>query len=106
MPAYGSGPVGGLPSPGFPGGGGPRRPVPRSLRSRASAADALFRWVLRSGGSVALLLMVGVGSFLAINAWQALHKAGLSFLTTQSWNANGGQFGIAAVIVGTALIAL
>jgi phosphate transport system permease protein len=50
--------------------------------------------------------MIGVGSFLTFNAWQALHKAGLSFLTTQAWNANGGQFGIAAVIVGTALIAV
>jgi phosphate transport system permease protein len=71
-----------------------------------SGSDLAFRWVLRSGGSVALLLMIGVGSFLFINAWKALHKAGLSFLTTQSWNANGGQFGIAAVIIGTFLIAL
>ena len=55
---------------------------------------------------MALLIMVCVGSFLAINAWTALHKAGWSFLTTQSWNANGGQFGIAAVVVGTFLIAL
>jgi phosphate transport system permease protein len=55
---------------------------------------------------VALLIMVAVGSFLALNAWPALHKAGWSFFTTQSWNANGGQFGIAAVIVGTFLIAL
>jgi phosphate transport system permease protein len=84
-----------------------RRPrVARSLKSRKSGSDLLFRSVLRSGGSVALLIMIGVGSFLAINAWQALHKAGFSFLTTQAWNANGGQFGIAAVIVGTALIAL
>ena len=83
-----------------------RPPAARSLKSRRSTSDLLFRSVLRSGGSVALLLMVGVGSFLAINAWTALHKAGLSFLTTQAWNANGGQFGIAAVIVGTALIAV
>ena len=81
----------------------PRR---RTLKSRQSGSDLLFRWILRSGGSVALLLMIGVGSFLAYNAWDALHKAGWSFLTTQAWNANGGQFGIAAVIVGTALIAL
>ena len=78
----------------------------RSLKSRRSTSDLLFRSVLRSGGSVALLVMIGVGSFLAFNAWQALHKAGWSFLTTQEWNANGGQFGIAAVVVGTALIAL
>ena len=81
-------------------------PRPRSLKSRVSTSDLLFRSVLRSGGSVALLLMIGVGSFLGINAWRALHKAGLSFLTTQAWNANGGQFGIAAVLVGTALIAV
>src|SRR5689334_20898502 len=85
-------------------GDAPRRPPARSLKSRASGSDLLFRSVLRSGGSVALLLMIGVGSFLAFNAWDALHKAGLSFLTTQAWNANGGQFGIAAVVVGTFLI--
>ena len=92
-------------SPQYPGGAA-RRPAARSLKSRVSGSDLLFRSVLRSGGSVALVLMIGVGSFLTFNAWDALHKAGLSFLTTQAWNANGGQFGIAAVIVGTALIAL
>ncbi len=105
VPSYGPGPGAGMPSPDYPGAA-PRRPAARSLKSRVSTADRLFRAVLRSGGSVALLLMIGVGSFLAFNAWDALHKAGLSFLTTQAWNANGGQFGIAAVIVGTALIAL
>ena len=105
MSAYGFTPGADLPPREVPGSA-PRRPVARSLRSRATAADTLFRWVLRSGGSVALLLMIGVGSFLAFNAWDALREARLSFLTTQSWNANGGQFGIAAVIVGTALIAL
>jgi phosphate transport system permease protein len=78
----------------------------RSLKSRRSTSDLLFRSVLRSGGSIALLIMIGVGSFPTYNAWDALHKAGLSFLTTQAWNANGGQFGIAAVVIGTALIAV
>jgi phosphate transport system permease protein len=98
-------PTGVVPSADGPGGAA-RRPVARSLKSRMSGSDLAFRWVLRSGGSVALLIMIGVGSFLFIKAWQALHKAGLSFLTTQTWNANGGQFGIAAVIIGTGLIAL
>ena len=94
----------GAPSPDYPGGTPSRRA--RSLKSRRSGSDLVFRSVLRSGGSVALLVMIGVGSFLAYYAWDALHKAGFSFLTTQSWNPNGGKFGIAAVIVGTALIAL
>jgi phosphate transport system permease protein len=52
-----------------------------------------------------LILMGLVGTFLAYRAWQALHKAGWSFLTTQTWNPDGGGFGIAAVIIGTLLIA-
>ena len=80
--------------------------TPRKLTGRLSTSDYLFRAVARSGGLVVLVLMVAVGSFLAFRATQALHKAGLSFLTTQDWNPDGGGFGIAAVMVGTILIAL
>jgi phosphate transport system permease protein len=80
--------------------------VPRKLTSRLSASDRAFRGVARAGGIVVLVLLALVGSFLFYRASQALHKAGFSFLTTQSWNPNGGGFGIAAVIVGTILIAL
>jgi phosphate transport system permease protein len=52
------------------------------------------------------LLLGLVGTFLLYRALQALHKAGWSFLTTQAWNPNGGGFGIAALMVGTILIAL
>jgi phosphate transport system permease protein len=50
--------------------------------------------------------MALVGVFLAFRASEALRKAGFSFITTQAWNPDGGGFGIAAVIVGTILIAL
>jgi phosphate transport system permease protein len=53
-----------------------------------------------------LILMIMVGAFLAFRASNALAKAGTSFITTQDWNPDGGGFGIAAVIVGTILIAL
>jgi phosphate transport system permease protein len=49
--------------------------------------------------------MILVGAFLAYRASQALHVAGWSFLTTQTWNPNGGGFGIAALMIGTFLIA-
>ena len=80
--------------------------VPRNLTARLSASDHAFRGIARSGGLLVLVLMVMVGSFLGYRAAQALHKAGWSFLTTQEWNPDGGGFGIAAVIVGTILIAL
>jgi phosphate transport system permease protein len=53
-----------------------------------------------------LVLMVLVGTFLTFRALQALHKAGGSFITTQQWNPGAGSFGIAAVMVGTILIAV
>jgi phosphate transport system permease protein len=81
-------------------------PVPRKLSARLNASDRAFRIIARGGGVVVLVLLGLVGTFLFYRASQALHKAGVSFLTTQTWNPNGGGFGIAAVIVGTILIAL
>jgi phosphate transport system permease protein len=80
--------------------------VPRKLTARLSASDRIFRAVARTGGVIVLVLLGLVGSFLGYRAAQALHKAGWSFLTTQVWNPNGGGFGIAAVMIGTILIAL
>ena len=80
--------------------------VPRKLTTRLSASDRIFRAVARTGGVIVLVLLGLVGSFLGYRAAQALHKAGWSFLTTQVWNPNGGGFGIAAVMIGTILIAL
>jgi len=47
-----------------------------------------------------------VGLFLGFRAWQALSVSGFSFLTEQAWEPDSGRFGIAAVLVGTILIAL
>ncbi len=80
--------------------------VPRNLKARLSASDRAFRGVARTGGIVVLVLLGLVGTFLGYRAAQALRKAGFSFLTTQTWNPNGGGFGIAAVLVGSILIAL
>ena len=96
---------------GQPGAARPARPggYPqhrRNLRSRASTSDLVFRGVLRGGGAWVLVIMLLVGTFLAYRAVQALRKAGWSFLTTQQWIPGGGGFGIAAVAVGTILIAL
>jgi phosphate transport system permease protein len=84
------------------------RPVPRkrNLQSRLSATDLTFRGILRGGGLFVLVLEILVGAFLFYQADKALRKAGWSFLTTQQWNPDGGGFGIAAIIVGTVLIAL
>src|SRR5215469_15038514 len=88
------------------GRGQDRGPVPakRNLKSRLNPSDRIFRAIARGGGSVVLIIMILVGTFLALRAAQALHKAGWSFLTTSAWNPDGGGFGIAGVIIGTCLI--
>jgi phosphate transport system permease protein len=80
--------------------------VRRTSRAKAGGSDRLFRGVARSGGLLVLVIMVMVGTFLTYRAWAALRKSGGSFITTQSWNPDGGGFGIAAIMVGTVLIAI
>ncbi|MGI5437411.1 phosphate ABC transporter permease subunit PstC [Streptomyces shenzhenensis] len=69
-------------------------------------ADRLFRGVLRGGGTLVLAIMLLVGGFLTYRAWQALSVAKWGFITTETWEPEGGNFGIAAVLVGTILVAL
>jgi phosphate transport system permease protein len=83
-----------------------RPPAGRNLKPRLSTSDLLFRAIARAGGVFVLVLMLLVGTFLATRALTALRKVGWSFLTTQAWSPDSGHFGIAAVLVGTILIAL
>jgi phosphate transport system permease protein len=83
-----------------------RPPGRRNLKAKLSRSDLVFRAIARAGGVFVLVLMLLVGTFLAYRALKALQKAGWSFLTTQAWNPDSGDFGIAAILVGTLLIAL
>ncbi|MCX5400353.1 phosphate ABC transporter permease subunit PstC [Streptomyces sp. NBC_00102] len=78
----------------------------RRLYADPGLPDKVFRTVARSGGSLVLLVMLLVGGFLFARARLALADAGWSFFTTSQWAPDAGNFGIAAVLVGTVLIAL
>ncbi|MEV0066692.1 MULTISPECIES: phosphate ABC transporter permease subunit PstC [unclassified Amycolatopsis] len=77
----------------------------RRKTGRPGGADRFFRLALLGAGLLVLTIMVVVGGFLLKNGSQALGRSGLSFLTTQAWQPDSGNFGIAAVLVGTLLIA-
>ena len=83
-------------------------PARRKLKSKPNTSDLVFRAIARAGGSFVLILMLLVGIFLGYRAVGALRVAGWSFVTTHAWNpeSSAGSFGIAAVMVGTILIAL
>ncbi|CRK62092.1 Phosphate transport system permease protein PstC (TC 3.A.1.7.1) [Alloactinosynnema sp. L-07] len=83
-----------------PHGDGPRRRVRPS-----GGADRVFRIGLRLAGGSVLLIMATVGLFLATNGADAFAKGGWSFFTTQAWEPDSINFGIAAVLIGTLLIA-
>ncbi|PZQ89826.1 MAG: phosphate ABC transporter permease subunit PstC [Leifsonia xyli] len=89
-------------------------PAPRTARvddRRAFSVsrglgDNLFRVGAHGGGVVVLLIMTLVGLFLLVQGFQAIEVAGWDFLTTQKWEPNSGEFGVAAVLFGTVVIAL
>ncbi len=78
----------------------------RSLASRPSRSDTIFRAVAFSAGGITVAIMLAVGLFLSLRAGSALQVAGFSFLFEQQWNPESGKFGIAAVLFGTVTIAL
>jgi phosphate transport system permease protein len=81
-------------------------PQPRPLEVRRSRGDRIFFGGATFSGIAVLSIMVAVGFFLANKATQALVKTGWSFLTTADWQPAANNFGIAAVLVGTVLIAV
>jgi phosphate transport system permease protein len=80
--------------------------VPMAITINRGRQDNVFRTLAITAGIVVLVIMGMVGVFLALRGAQALGVAGWGFITTQSWEPDGGNFGIAAVLVGTLLIAL
>jgi phosphate transport system permease protein len=74
--------------------------------TRRSPTDRVFRGVVMVAGNVTLVVMVLIGTFLLVRSWTALRVAGWSFLTETRWVPEGGHFGIAAVMLGTMLIAV
>ncbi|HEY0247181.1 MAG TPA: phosphate ABC transporter permease subunit PstC [Gryllotalpicola sp.] len=79
--------------------------VPRRTVIVRGWQDHLFRALARTGGTLVLVLMGLVGLFLIIRGSSAIKVAGWKFLTTQAWDPNSHNFGIAAVLVGTITIA-
>jgi phosphate transport system permease protein len=73
--------------------------------SPPGGADRAFRIGILCSGVVTLAITVTVGVFLLQNGTTALGTAGWRFLTTEAWQPDSGNFGIAAVLVGTLLIA-
>jgi phosphate transport system permease protein len=79
---------------------------PRKLTGVRDRVDLVYRGVTRTGGIIVLVIMLAIGIFLGMRSTQAITSDGLAFFWEQAWEPDAGKFGIAAVLVGTILIAL
>ena len=79
---------------------------PRKLTVVRDLPDRIFKAIATGGGVAVLAIMLLVGTFLTLRASKAISSAGFSFLTTQAWDTDNRHFGVAAVLIGTILIAL
>ncbi len=81
-------------------------PEPREIVAGRGIGDRVFFRGIGLSGLAVLAIMAAVGTFLTIRALDAFEATGVSFFTTSAWEPDNGNFGIAAVITFTVLIAL
>jgi phosphate transport system permease protein len=79
---------------------------PRTIVVRVSPGDRVFRGVLRGAGIAVLVMTAGILAFLALQSVPAFKAVGLRFFTTSTWFISTNQFGIAAILPLSVLIAL
>ena len=79
---------------------------PRSIVTRVSAGDRIFRTVLRAAGLAVLIITAGILVFLVLQSLQAFRDVGFRFFTTSTWYISSNQFGIAAILPLGVLIAI
>jgi len=79
---------------------------PRKIVASVSRGDRIFRFGLRAAGLTVLIITGLILIFLLLRSFTALHAVGFRFFTTQSWFISTNQFGIAALLSLTVLIAL
>ena len=69
-------------------------------------ADQVFGWLAKSAALLTMGLLAAILLSLAISAWPAIHKYGLSFLTSTVWDPVKEDFGGLVMIYGTVATSL
>ena len=86
---------------------------PREISTNPRPSDKVFRSVVSGVGLLAFFVLLLIGSFLVFRGFEVFKLEGLKFITSAEWNVvtddTGKQtysFGIAAMLIGTILIAV
>jgi phosphate transport system permease protein len=85
----------------------PAAPSNRGVRIEGrSMGDHVYRWTTTGFALLIPLLLILIAAEVFAAGWPALHKFGLSFLTSSDWDSNKGLFGAAPAIFGTIVSSL
>lgn len=80
--------------------------TPRIIVAPVTAADRVFRGLLRGGG-IAVFVVTGlIALFLVTRSWSSFRLAGWHFLTTFEWLPGTRHFGIGSILVNGIIIAV
>ena len=86
---------------------------PREISTNPRPSDKVFRSVVSGVGLLAFFVLLLIGSFLVFRGFEVFKLEGFKFITSAEWNVvtddTGKQtysFGIAAMLIGTILIAV
>jgi phosphate transport system permease protein len=85
------------------------QPPPVKRARSGPLADRVFGWLAKGSALLTLGLLLAILASLTISAWPAIHKYGLSFLLSTSWDPVQDDYGGLVMIYGTlatSLIAL
>lgn len=87
---------------------GARSGAPRTTATVRLGSDRLYRVLATSAALTTLVVLLLIGLFLVQRSASAFRHMGLAFITSTAWQPDGlrHQFGIAAVMYWTAVIAL
>jgi phosphate transport system permease protein len=66
----------------------------------------MFRYAALGAGLSILLILGGIAVSTTQKAWPAFAKAGFSYVFTDNWNPNTGDFGALSFIYGTVVVSL
>nr|WP_295777323.1 phosphate ABC transporter permease subunit PstC [Rhodoferax sp.] len=77
------------------------QPPPVKRARSGPWADLVFSWLAKGAAFVTLGMLVAILASLTISAWPAIHKYGLGFLTSTTWDPVKEEFGGLVMIYGT-----
>ena len=87
-------------------------PQPRPIEGIKNLSDKVFRGFIAVGALFSLVVLALIAGFLLYRGFEIFKDFGLSFLTSSKWDAGNPEdpstasFGIAAMLVGSLVIAL